>query len=107
MTYVMSDLHGCYEAYRSMLEKIHFGMDDTLYILGDTVDRGPDGMKLLLDMMERHNVTVLRGNHDHTAWLMLRHLGMKVDSTFAELQGHGKFVTVVEEAYRRWMPRFQ
>ncbi len=53
MTYVMSDLHGCYEAYRTMLEKIHFGPDDRLYVLGDMVDRGPDGMKLLLDLMGR------------------------------------------------------
>ncbi len=33
--------------------------------------------------------------------------GPESQPTFAELQGHGKFVTVVEEAYRRWMPRFQ
>ena len=29
--------------------------------------------------------------------------GPESQPTFAELQGHGKFVTVVEEAYRRWM----
>lgn len=94
MTYVLSDLHGCYEAYRRMLEKIHFGPDDSLYVLGDIVDRGPDGMKLLLDLMGRPNVTVLRGNHDHTAWLMLRHVGMRVDSSFAEQMG---------EMCRLWM----
>ena len=46
------------------------------------------------------------------AQMLADHKGIDVntitmDSTFAELQGHGKFVTVVEEAYRRWMPRFQ
>ena len=32
--------------------------------------------------------------------------GPESQPTFAELQGHGQYVTVVEEAYRRWMPRF-
>ena len=45
MTYVMSDLHGCYDKYAQMLEKIGFGDGDTLYILGDVIDRGPDGIE--------------------------------------------------------------
>ena len=40
MIYAVSDLHGCYDKYRNMLEKIHFSETDTLYILGDVVDRG-------------------------------------------------------------------
>ena len=53
MTYVMSDLHGRYDKYVQMLEKIGFGDGDTLYILGDVIDRGPDGIRILLDMMGR------------------------------------------------------
>ena len=34
----MSDLHGMYDEYLKMLEKIGFGEDDTLYILGDIID---------------------------------------------------------------------
>lgn len=44
MIYCMSDLHGCYRQYMAMLEKIGFSDEDTLYILGDTVDRGPSGI---------------------------------------------------------------
>ena len=33
MTYVMSDIHGCYDKYQSMLAAIHFAADDTLYVL--------------------------------------------------------------------------
>lgn len=40
MTYVISDIHGCYEKYRTMLEAIEFTEDDTLYVLGDVLDRG-------------------------------------------------------------------
>ena len=62
MTYVISDIHGCYEKYRSMLEIIEFTGDDTLYVLGDVLDRGPDGFKILLDMAARPNVIGLLGN---------------------------------------------
>ena len=74
MIYVMSDLHGCYEAYIAMLKKIRFSAEDTLYILGDVVDRGPSGIKILLDMMERKNVIPLLGNHDYTAKRLLEAL---------------------------------
>ena len=42
-TYVMSDFHGRHDLFLRMLEKISFCEEDTLYILGDVADRGPDG----------------------------------------------------------------
>ncbi len=62
-TYVMSDLHGNYKAYKDMLEKIEFSNADTLFILGDILDRGPHPIKIILDVMNRPNVEVLAGNH--------------------------------------------
>lgn len=75
MNYAMSDIHGCYEKYREMLELIEFVPRDTLYVLGDVIDRGPDGIKILQDMNGRPNVFPLLGNHEFTAavclpWLM-------------------------------------
>lgn len=64
MIYVMSDIHGCYEKYQTMLERVEFAADDTLYVLGDVLDRGPDGFKILLDMAVRPNVVGLLGNHE-------------------------------------------
>ena len=46
MTYAISDIHGCYEEYIKLLEKINFSEDDTLYILGDICDRGEKPMDL-------------------------------------------------------------
>ncbi|MBR2043339.1 MAG: metallophosphoesterase [Clostridia bacterium] len=43
----MSDLHGCYYKYIKMIEKINFSNNYALYILGDIVDRGPDGIEPL------------------------------------------------------------
>ena len=76
----MSDIHGCYEKYLKMLNKIKFKPEDTLYILGDVLDRGPAGMKALMDMSERGNVVLLRGNHDHQAGILLSNLHMLDDA---------------------------
>lgn len=59
----MSDLHGCYDKYIKMLEKIDFSLSDNLYILGDILDRGPNPIKIILDLMTRSNVVVIAGNH--------------------------------------------
>lgn len=67
MTYVMSDIHGCYDKYTEMLEKIGFSEDDSLYVLGDICDRGPDSAKIYLDMMKRSNVFPIKGNHEKMA----------------------------------------
>ena len=45
--------------------------DDALYVLGDVIDRGPDGCKILLDMMGRPNVIPILGNHEFTAAVCL------------------------------------
>lgn len=73
-TYVMSDIHGNYDTYMKMLEKIHFSDADMLYILGDILDRGPHPMKIVLDLMKRTNVVCLAGNHEYMALECLRFL---------------------------------
>ncbi len=90
MIYVMSDLHGCYDKYIKMLEKINFSNNDTLYILGDVVDRGPDGIKILQDVINnRIRVSILRGNHEDMASRVLKVLtyssDMFEDDNFPEI----------------------
>lgn len=84
MIYVMSDIHGCYEKYCAMLQKIRFCEEDTLYILGDVVDRGAKGLKTLLDIAERKSVVLLRGNHDQQAGILLSNLHLLADEKSAE-----------------------
>lgn len=74
----MSDLHGCCDKYKQMLEKIKFNNDDTLYVLGDIVDRGDDGIKILLDMMKRPNVVPLLGNHEYMAYSVLKKFNVEI-----------------------------
>ena len=64
MIYVMSDIHGMYDKYIEMLELINLREHDSLYILGDIVDRGLHPMKILQDMMKRPNVFGIFGNHE-------------------------------------------
>ena len=78
MIYVMSDIHGCYEEYLEALRIIDFKDDDQLYVLGDMVDRGKEPIKLLMDMMSRHNVFPLLGNHEYMALSVLRKLCVEI-----------------------------
>ena len=47
MVYVLSDIHGNERRFDSILEQIKLQPDDTLYILGDVVDRHPGGIRIL------------------------------------------------------------
>ena len=63
--YVVADIHGEADRFHAMLEKICFCADDTMYILGDVVDRGLDGIKLLQEIMQTPNMEMLLGNHEY------------------------------------------
>ena len=67
MTYVMSDIHGCYDEYQKMLKLINFSDDDSLFVLGDVVDRGEKPIEVLRDMSMRANVFPIIGNHEYMA----------------------------------------
>lgn len=63
--YVVSDIHGNYEAFRRILEKIQFNHnDDTLVINGDIIDRGKDSYKMIQFVRATPNVIMLLGNHE-------------------------------------------
>ncbi|MCQ2522006.1 MAG: fructose-bisphosphatase class III [Lachnospiraceae bacterium] len=63
-TYVISDIHGQYTAFEKMLRRIHFGAEDVMYVLGDVIDRGPDGIHIIEDIMRRDNISLILGNHE-------------------------------------------
>jgi len=64
-TYVMSDLHGCYKYFLSMLEKIGFSDTDQLIMAGDYIDRGPQSYEMLKWIEQcPPNVLLLCGNHE-------------------------------------------
>jgi serine/threonine protein phosphatase 1 len=47
------------------MEQISLQAEDTLYILGDVVDRYPGGIAILEEIIESPNMKMLLGNHEH------------------------------------------
>jgi serine/threonine protein phosphatase 1 len=64
MTYCVSDIHGCYDEFMALINEIRLGADDTLYVLGDVIDRGNDPIKCLQFIMTQLNIKMLMGNHE-------------------------------------------
>ncbi len=62
--YAVSDLHGRYDVFLRGIERIGLESSDKLYVIGDAIDRGPDGIKILKHVMERDNMDLLIGNHE-------------------------------------------
>lgn len=64
----ISDIHGCVATCKALLEQLQFTKEDTLYLLGDYIDRGPDS-KGVIDYIkelqeQQYQVVALRGNHE-------------------------------------------
>ena len=55
MHYVCSDIHGQYDLYQQLLQKLDLQESDILYVIGDAIDRGPDSLAILKDIMSRKN----------------------------------------------------
>jgi bis(5'-nucleosyl)-tetraphosphatase (symmetrical) len=64
--YMIGDVQGCDEALGRLLDEIAFSPSrDTLYLLGDLVNRGPDSLKVLRRLMALEGAAhCLLGNHD-------------------------------------------
>ena len=45
--YILADIHGMYDKFIRMLDKINMTDEDILYVLGDMVDRGPHPIKVV------------------------------------------------------------
>lgn len=85
-TYVISDIHGEYDRFLELLDKIKLGEEDTLYILGDVFDRGPHPIRTLLLLMEMPNAVCLAGNHELMALECLEFLMKEItDMSIGEL----------------------
>ncbi|MCR4717309.1 MAG: serine/threonine protein phosphatase [Lachnospiraceae bacterium] len=93
MNYVIGDIHGCYNQFMEILNLIQLKDTDTLYMLGDIVDRGPHPIKVLLKLMEMPNAICIVGNHELMALDGLRFLNTQItaesiDSIDANLLGN-------------------
>lgn len=65
-TYLIGDVQGCFSALKNLLQKVQYSPStDTLYLLGDLVNRGPDSLSVLRYCREHEgSIHVVLGNHD-------------------------------------------
>lgn len=71
MHYCVSDISGHWEKYEELLERIAFGEEDVLFVLGNVLGHGPEGLRILHDLSRRPNVKVLLGNQEFAAMICL------------------------------------
>jgi serine/threonine protein phosphatase 1 len=102
-TFVIGDIHGERALLERVLDKLPFiAPDDTLVLLGDYLDRGPDSrgvVQRLLRLPEETvgKVVLLRGNHEDA---FLRSLTEELDVGFVMARGNG-----VAETFRSFTDR--
>lgn len=73
-----------------MLNLINFTKDDTLYVLGDVIDRGTGGISILEEIMNTNNIHMRMANHEY---MMLECLGLR-DLSWCKF--------TAEDAWRQW-----
>ncbi len=107
--FACSDLHGRYDKYERIME--HVTDDDTLYFLGDAIDRNPDGMKILIDVMTRKNVEFFIGNHElmmyctlfmHDELSAVEKDRLAADGTIFSDSPHLNGLTIDRHSYGAW-----
>ena len=112
--YAISDIHGCSKTFSELLNKISFSTSDTLYLLGDYIDRGPRSIQTIDRIIELqnsgYNINCLRGNHEQMMLNSIRHLSQSIlweknggDKVLDELGIHSasqipqKYINFIEE----------
>ena len=97
MVYFSSDLHGySLEGFLGLLESAGFSDDDYLFILGDVIDRGEDGVNILKWLLVQPNVELILGNHE-AMLLACDFLFLRIDELSLDTLGTDQL-----RAYRLW-----
>lgn len=60
--YACSDLHGMWNLWEQISE--YCDETDTIYFLGDSIDRGVDGLRIMESLLKDKRVIYLLGNHE-------------------------------------------
>ena len=60
--YAFTDIHGNYNLWLAI--KNYCKEDDEIFFLGDAIDRGPDGIKIMQELFKDKRVTYIIGNHE-------------------------------------------
>jgi len=69
----IGDIHGCYFAFKKLLEKLKLTKNDQIFLLGDLIDKGRDSSKVLdivIELKENdYQIFPIKGNHEEKLFL--------------------------------------
>ncbi|MGN0813785.1 MAG: metallophosphoesterase [Candidatus Coproplasma sp.] len=85
MVYVCSDIHGEYEKFLRLLEKIRFKDSDEMIVCGDVIDKGDGSVRLLKLISGCDNFTFIMGNHEYDFLKYYRSLMMNESSDYGKV----------------------
>jgi len=68
-TIIVGDIHGCIVEFRALVDKLRLGPEDSLVLIGDLMDKGPDPVACIQYAREL-GCLCLMGNHEekHLRW---------------------------------------
>lgn len=92
MTYCVSDIHGEYELFLRLLDKINFSDSDRLIICGDIIDKGRDSVRLAQYIFGMPNAECIAGNHEYAFlkfyWALMQQASDNFDAVLKRLQDY-------------------
>lgn len=77
---IVGDIHGCIEELNELIFKINLQPSDSLYFIGDLIDRGPDSIavvKKCYSLSLEYSVKLILGNHEEKFLRYLKHIETK------------------------------
>lgn len=90
MIYAIGDVHGMRKEFEKLWKQVGFTKEDTIVMVGDYIDRGPDAKGVIDSIMEcqvdGYHIITLMGNHEHMAIASIEQnsiLGMRPDEVQA------------------------
>lgn len=106
--FVVSDVHGFRDDLVHGLEQAGFSGDDELWVLGDLLDRGPDGIGAIdhvrgLQRQAPDQVHVLMGNHEILALGRHRFPGSRFDEAWMVNGGLQRDQDALTEEHVHWL----
>ena len=90
--WIIGDIHGCFDEMQALLDLIQINKEkDTVYLLGDLINRGPKSLEVLEFVMNNASyVKTILGNHDIHLIAQYFHKGIKKSSPELDKILHSK-----------------
>ncbi|QJC29906.1 bis(5'-nucleosyl)-tetraphosphatase (symmetrical) [Enterobacteriaceae endosymbiont of Plateumaris sericea] len=110
-TYIIGDIHGYYNEFLSLLNKVNFNhKKDKLWLTGDIIARGPDSEKMLFYLYNfQESIRLVLGNHDLYLLALysgIIHTGTIYDKKILELLSNKK-ISIIIDNWLKYQPLVQ